>query len=598
MHNIREDTPMSLRTLFCRLILLSSPFYTGCAHSPMPPSTAEITVLESRKLVDEQPVTVTNKIIPFQQGTLYDLLVADIALMREQYDLALSRYRDQARKTRDEAVTEMAFGIARHIQDAQASFEMASLWLEISPDSHHARRAILQSYALLDNAIDALPLATWLFNKEGDDGVFLAVTAIAEGRKDEQIDALINAYRTVELEPKKKVMSDLAIAMLLRESNQLEQAEAVAREFIRQKPDDLRGKLILAQILDQQDRDEDAIDVLKQALKQFPDSDKVRLQYARLLTLVDRSAALIEFEVLHLSDPQSPEVSFLLALLYLDQAMLGKAQALFLQLIRHSRFANDAHYYLGNIADKRGDVGAAMSFYTHVLGGNNFYASVTRALVLLLENDNLEAALSHLEYLRNSAPKHRSELFELEANLLINNGRAEQALVSLTTGLQSYPDDQNLLYARAMLLEQQGKFERAEADLRAIIARDENNAAAINALGYTMVLHTERLDEAYDLIQRAYALKPQSPAIIDSMGWVLFKRGNLEEALTLLKRAMAMMPDPEIAAHLGEIHWVMGNREMALKTWQKGLVRAPDHEQILTTMHRLGVTPRTSESSL
>jgi tetratricopeptide (TPR) repeat protein len=109
----------------------------------------------------------------------------------------------------------------------------------------------------------------------------------------------------------------------------------------------------------------------------------------------------------------------------------------------------------------------------------------------------------------------------------------------------------------------------------------------LNALGYTMILHTERYEEAFELITKAYQLEPKDPSIIDSMGWALFKLGKTEQALDYLKQAFEIMPDPEIAAHLGEVHWVLDNRQAASTVWQQGLQSAPGHKGIINTMLRL-----------
>ena len=147
-----------------------------------------------------------------------------------------------------------------------------------------------------------------------------------------------------------------------------------------------------------------------------------------------------------------------------------------------------------------------------------------------------------------------------------------------------------------MIAERQGNFDKMENDLRAIISQDPENASALNALGYSMVLHTKRFQEAYDLIYRAYLLQPNSAAIVDSMGWVLFKRGELKQALYYIKKAMTMMPDPEIAAHLGEIYWQMGDRDLARKAWAQGLKKSPNHKNIITTMYRLNASVINPES--
>jgi tetratricopeptide (TPR) repeat protein len=139
-----------------------------------------------------------------------------------------------------------------------------------------------------------------------------------------------------------------------------------------------------------------------------------------------------------------------------------------------------------------------------------------------------------------------------------------------------------------MVAELQDNFELAEQDLRALLAQDADNSAALNALGYTMILHTDRREEAHRLIKRAYLLNPGEPAILDSLGWVLFVLGDAQQALPYLEKAMAIVVDPEIAAHLGEVQWFLGDKQAAVETWNKGLEQAPDYPAIKDTMERLG----------
>jgi len=181
----------------------------------------------------------------------------------------------------------------------------------------------------------------------------------------------------------------------------------------------------------------------------------------------------------------------------------------------------------------------------------------------------------------------------VESNLLVSIQQPAQALQILSDGLENFPNNPELLYARSMVAEKQDNFALAESDLRAILAQDENNATILNALGYTMTLHTDRQQEAYNLIVRAYTISPDSPSIIDSLGWVLFKLGRSQEALNYLNQAYSMVPDPEIAAHLGEVYWAMGNNEQALNIWSEILEQQPNHRVILKTMLRLGASEST-----
>ena len=186
-------------------------------------------------------------------------------------------------------------------------------------------------------------------------------------------------------------------------------------------------------------------------------------------------------------------------------------------------------------------------------------------------------------------PARAEQLYGLEADSLSRNGYLQDSRVTLDAGVKAFPESNSLRYARAMLADQQGEVDLMESDLRAILAGDPDNATALNALGYTLTNRTQRYDEAYALISRALALEPDEPAILDSMGWVLFRKGRLDESLQYLNRAYAAFPDPEVAAHLGEVLWTMGRTEQALRIWRDALAQSPDHDVIMGTLRRLGV---------
>ena len=167
----------------------------------------------------------------------------------------------------------------------------------------------------------------------------------------------------------------------------------------------------------------------------------------------------------------------------------------------------------------------------------------------------------------------------------------EDALVRLTEALNDSPDDENLRYTRAMVAEKAGDKALMEADLRHIIERNPDNAEALNALGYSLTLMDGRLNEAEPLITRAIALQPENAAIIDSLGWLYFRQGRINEAGPLLMDAWNRMNDHEVAAHLGEWLWTTGNDTEARVIWKRGLELVPDSPVIMETLQRLGVEP-------
>ena len=194
---------------------------------------------------------------------------------------------------------------------------------------------------------------------------------------------------------------------------------------------------------------------------------------------------------------------------------------------------------------------------------------------------------NHLAALRLQYPDNSDRFYLIEAELLLQLQQLDNAEALLTEALEQNPDQANLLYARSMVNQKRGRLEPMERDLRRILTQDPDNVVALNTLGYSLADLNIRIDEAYALIQRAFALKPDDPAIMDSLGWVEFRRGNLDRALALLEQAYREYPDPEVAAHLGEVLWQLNRRSEAHKVWKEALEKDPDHPVIQRTMQRL-----------
>jgi len=219
--------------------------------------------------------------------------------------------------------------------------------------------------------------------------------------------------------------------------------------------------------------------------------------------------------------------------------------------------------------------------------GNYYFPALARASSLLAENGQLEDAIDRIRRLREANPRQAENFWLLEVNLLLDQEQQQQALSTATAALEEHPDNIEIRYARAMLYDGIGQPAYAEADLKHILEQEPENAVALNALGYILTTRTDRLREARGYIEKALRLDPDNPAILDSMGWVLFLEGQLEPALDYLSRAWAAFPDPEVAAHYGEALWMNGAEEQARIIWQEGLEQDSDHEVLRETIDRL-----------
>jgi tetratricopeptide (TPR) repeat protein len=221
--------------------------------------------------------------------------------------------------------------------------------------------------------------------------------------------------------------------------------------------------------------------------------------------------------------------------------------------------------------------------------GRDFAAATDRLAKLMLAAGESAELGVYFDHLRERFPQLREQLYAIEAEKLVNAQHLGEAMQLLNRALEEFPESSSLLYTRSMLGEREGDLKMAEDDLLSIIAREPNNATALNALGYILANRTDRYVEAEELIARALSLNPDEPAILDSMGWVKYRLKDYQAALDYLERAYSAFPDPEVAAHLGEVLWALGESEQATDLLNRALAESPDHEILLETVQRLGV---------
>ena len=332
-----------------------------------------------------------------------------------------------------------------------------------------------------------------------------------------------------------------------------------------------------------------AFDRVEQVLEQQPDNSRLRRQYARLLTRVDMVKSRRQFEMLVERDPDEPDLVYSLALVQRETGQLDEARGNFLKLLDMDAHTDEAHYYLGRTADDQGREQDALTHYRQVSPGRHFGNALDRVAQLLLATGRVVELGEYFEQLRGESPRLAEELYDIQAKKLIGQRLHEEALQLLERGMEQFPDNTSLRYSRSLLYEREGNVDLALRDLRHILDGNPDNATALNALGYTLANRTERYAEAETLIIRALELSPDEPAIIDSMGWVKYRLGEYELALDYLQRAYRMLPDPEVAAHLGEVLWMLGRQDAALEVWNEALEQHPGHQVLQETMQGFGV---------
>jgi tetratricopeptide (TPR) repeat protein len=246
---------------------------------------------------------------------------------------------------------------------------------------------------------------------------------------------------------------------------------------------------------------------------------------------------------------------------------------------------------LGELAELLERKTEALAWYRQVPDADeHWFEAQLRSALLLDGNGKTAEALSLIHQLQTRAgddDKQLGDAFLLEAEMLSKRQRGDDAIATYTRGLQALPDDARLLYARALLNDDLDHVDAAVHDLRRLLELKPDDADALNALGYTLADRTEHKAEALELIQKALVLKPGEPAIIDSLGWAQYRLGHLDEAVKQLRMAYAKQPDPEIAAHLGEVLWVSGHKDEAKQIWAQGRKKDAKDKVLLETVKRL-----------
>jgi tetratricopeptide (TPR) repeat protein len=519
--------------------------------------------------------------------SVYPLLLAEFALRRQAYDEALAIYMEQSRALRDAGVSAHTTHLAQFMQREAEALEAVQLWVELEPDSAEANNTLATLLARQGRTLQALPRLAQVA-RHGEQANFpMLLNGFDALGTSQQAELAAGVDALAEEFPDDPGLM-LTQALILTELEQYDAALARLDALFRVQPDQHQAMLLEARILVSQ-KARAPFAHLERALKADPGDQRLRLHYGRLLTGTDMAAAREQFEILSAQSPRDGDLLMSLALINLEIGDDLQAKAYLRQLLELGQREDEAHYYLGRIAEDEGDLPGAVSSYARVGEGREFLSANNRAGDILIGSGQLDKGRAWFEQQRQRHPQQREQLYGIEAELLRGAGELQASMEILNRALEELPDSDALRYSRSMVGEQQDNLALMESDLRAILARDPNNATALNALGYSLANHTDRYTEAQDLISRALLLQPDEPAILDSMGWVLYRKGRYQEALDYLRRAYAAFPDPEVAAHLGEVLWITGDTEGAAAIWRGALSKDPGHEVLVSTLRRLGV---------
>ena len=520
------------------------------------------------------------------------MLLAEIAGHRGKLDISVENYLDLAKLTRDYKIVERAARIAVYARDDVAASEAAKLWLEIDPysaDAHQIMAVMSIRSGDIESAIASLEHILGNSNGKMDQKLWMIANMLG-GEKDQT--AVIQVMERLMQSRQDDADALFAYAHVIGRMGNTKKALEILEKVVTLAPENNNAVLSYVSLLQKENQVDKAIDWLQKHMGKKKEDFNLHLVYARLLADSKRfDDSLREFESLIAKAPNNVDVLYALGLLYLQNNRLDDSARYFARLAEQDVRIDESNYYLGRIAEEQGKLDKAGSYYQGVRKGEHYFDSQLRLGFVLARRDKYEQALEHLETVKVNNDQQKSLIIQAESELYQEQKKYAEALDVYNTALND-PSITNpafkeeLMYSRAMLAEKMGRLDILEADLVAIIENNPNHSQALNALGYTLADRTQRYDEAYQYIQRAMQLNPNDFYIMDSMGWVLYRMGRLDEAVDYLQKAMSLRNDPEIAAHLGEVLWVKGDRKAAEKIWDTALEQTPDDTRLLNVIER------------
>ena len=524
-------------------------------------------------------------------------LSAELSFQRGDKFAAYSTMMSLARSLRDPRLARRGLEFAISGSLGGEALKAARLWREIAPQSEEATQAVvglLISSGRIDEVKTVLAQQLAASSPEA-----LPNTIALLQRQLARLQDRSRAYGLLRelLEPYGDVLdARLTLAQAAMVAGDRATALTEARAALAKHPSSDLVALVLAQIIE--DRAE-SIQSLVAFLQKNPKSREVRLAYARTLIEQNKVAeAKAQFALLLTHHPDDRTTLYALGLMAAQAGEMREAESYLSKYIQtlgdqpdRERDSTQALLVLAQIAEDKNDTAAALKWLEKIEPDNqgSYISATLRRAMLLAKAKDPEAARALLQQAEVRNDDDRAKLTVGEAQLLRDAGRLDDALRMVADALELNKNNIDLLYEHAMLAERAKQFDLMERELRKLIKVAPDNQHAYNALGYSFADRNVRLQEAFDLISKANQIAPNDPYILDSLGWVEFRLGRLEQALKTLQRAYEIKADAEIAAHLGEVMWKMGRQDEAKKLWRAANDKDPKNETLRATLQRLQI---------
>ena len=569
------------------IVFLSPLLLAACIGQPT--RTSEVAATQAPAVTARHAATTppAKKTTPLSSELLYHLMVAEIAGQRGQLAIAVQQYYQAALLSRDPDVVERAARIAIYARDDVIALKIGKLWLQLEPDSVQAYTVIATAQikqAQYDAALQTLDHLLTLTEQHGQRGYHFIFSLLGRQRDKQAALDLLDKLMKKHGQTADALFAYGRLALLVGE---LDKATTAVKHLLVLKPEWEDAQQLWVNLLIRQGKDTEALDFLAKTVAKYPQNQAMRMYYARKLVDEKRLAdAFEQFKILLEQDNTNMDARYALGLLSLEMNHLDDAEGYFKALYADQERSGEAAFYLGQIAEQRHKDKDAIHWYSLVSDGQHYVGAQIRIAMTLAQAGDLEAARKRLHNIEATSPSIELRLYLAEGELLRTANRSQEAFDLYSKALLKMPGNSQLLYARALTAEKLEHLDVAVQDLKTIVKQEPNNVQALNALGYTLADRTKHYKEALKYIEAAYKLNSTDPAIIDSLGWVYYRMGNHDKAWYYLQHAFALLKDPEIGAHLGEVLWVTGKQQQARQVWKEALQTQPQHKTLRDVIKR------------
>lgn len=570
------------------------------AQTPVPPGPVPADLANARAAQAEAPPS------PLDAELFYQLLIGEMTTQSGESAEGFALLLDAARKTNDGQLYQRATDIALQSRSGDAALQAASAWKQAQPTSRDANRYILQILIALNRIGDTAPalrteidLAPVIERAQ----VLAAVPRAYARASDKKLASTVveQALEPYLNNPASAGAAWSVVARMRVASGDKPGALAAAQRGVAADGNAEGPVMVALELMDPQQAGAEKL--VRDYLERQPRAEpEIRMGYARALLDEQRySEATAQLQKVASDLPDYPASWLLLGSLQLQEGRLAQAQTSLERYVElasvqaleagNRRGLDQAYLALSQLAEKRKDYAAAEGWLGKIENASELLTAQARRASILASQGKLQEGRALIRQLPERNPGDARLKLNAEIGLLREFKQYRQASELLGQALAATPDEPDLLYDQAMMAEKLNALGEMERLLRRVIALKPDYHHAYNALGYSFAERSIRLPEARELIRKALEYAPSDPFIRDSLGWVEFRMGNTAEAARIFEAAYKAKPDPEIAAHFGEVLWSLGERQRAMAIWKEGQLLSPDNATLVETLKRLRVTP-------